>query len=123
MAKIATTGVRLLVLEDDEDSREMLLEFAKLFGVLAQGARDAKEAYEHVRTFAPTVAILDLGLPDGDGMDVAKRLRKCSGQRLKLVALTGSGEKETRRQALAAGFDEFLVKPLDTKQLQRLLTP
>lgn len=121
MTKVATSKVRLLVLEDDEDSREMLLEFARLYGVLAQGARNAKEAYEHVQTFAPTMAILDLGLPDGDGIDVAKRLRS-TGQGIKLVALTGSAETETRRQALAAGFDEFLVKPLDTKQLQRLLT-
>jgi CheY-like chemotaxis protein len=75
-----------------------------------------------VAAFAPDVVLLDIGLPDTDGYEVARRLRGLPGcTAITLVALTGYGQPEDRERALAAGFEAHLVKPVDLAALAQML--
>src|SRR6185295_2543638 len=70
----------------------------------------------------PDVALIDIGLPGVDGYEVARRIRATpDGRHLYLVAVTGYGQPKDREQALAAGFDDYLVKPFDRDHLATLL--
>ena len=74
------------------------------------------------RQFRPDFAVLDIGLPDLDGHEVARELRTCDwAAGLVLVAVTGWGQDEDRRRAMEAGFDHHLTKPVDVDQLDALL--
>src|SRR5690349_989493 len=97
--------VRALIVEDDAASREMLVEYASCLGAIALGAADGDEALRSAAQIDPTVAIIDLGLPDEDGCQVARRLRSVFHRDIRLVALTGSVDASPR--AFAAGFDTF----------------
>ena len=73
-------------------------------------------------SLAPDFVLVDIGLPDIDGYEVARRLRNNPAtSRLRLIAVTGYGTQEDRRSALAAGFDEHLAKPVEFTSLQALL--
>jgi CheY-like chemotaxis protein len=79
-------------------------------------------ARERVSAFAPDVVLLDIGLPDTDGYEVARRMRALPGcAAITLVALTGYGQAEDRERALAAGFEAHLVKPVDPTALAQML--
>lgn len=113
--------MRVLVVEDDDDSREMLMELIASLGCTSLGAANADEASERGRD-AWDLALIDLGLPDVDGCEVARRLRASEvGSRRKLVALTGFSDNATRAAAREAGFDDFLVKPVFPEKLAQLL--
>jgi CheY-like chemotaxis protein len=74
------------------------------------------------RLFRPNVALIDIGLPKMNGYELAERLQGAlSGAALRLVALTGYGQVEDRERAQAAGFDDYLVKPVDMPALERVL--
>jgi CheY-like chemotaxis protein len=76
-----------------------------------------------VPDFKPEIVLLDIGLPQMNGYEVARRLRQLEGgAKLKLVALTGYGQREDRDRALAAGFDAHLAKPVDLTALERVLS-
>ena len=109
-------GIRVLVVEDDDDSRERyeVMLRQEQFGVF--GARTAREGFDLARSQAPDVLVADLGLPDGSGLDVVERLRS-EGHRAPAIALTGSGDGASRERAFAAGFDEFCVKPCPPEEL------
>jgi len=81
-----------------------------------------REALESVETFTPHVVLLDIGLPEMNGYELASRLRSLPhlGQ-VELVALTGYGQAEDRQRTQAAGFDFHLVKPVDPDDLRRTL--
>ena len=72
-------------------------------------------------SWAPEVALIDIGLPEMDGYEVARRIRKRLGKAVRLVAVTGYGDAEARRLAAVAGFDDYLVKPVDPDTLAELL--
>ena len=111
---------RVLVIEDNDDAREMLRNLLRLFGHEVHEACDGAMGLEEARRLRPDAALIDIGLPGMDGYEVARRIRAdLPGARL--VALTGYGQPEDRERALAAGFDVHLVKPVDPDQLQRLL--
>jgi CheY-like chemotaxis protein len=78
----------------------------------------ASEALDAVATFKPDVVLLDIGLPELDGYEVAQRLR-ASGSTVRLIALTGYGQAEDVQRTRAAGFDAHLVKPVDFAALER----
>jgi two-component system, sensor histidine kinase len=80
------------------------------------------EAVAMAAEWPPEVTISDIGLPGFDGFEVARRLRCQLGKGPLLVALTGYGRDEDRRQSREAGFDHHLVKPADPAELQRMLT-
>ena len=79
-------------------------------------------ALDAAREFHPQVIFLDIGLPQMDGYEVARRLREQGAlQDVRLVAVTGYGQDEDRRRSAEAGFDGHLVKPVDLEELQRFL--
>ncbi len=93
-----------------------------LEGCAVVTAADGHEALRKARELTPDVAVLDLGMPGIDGIAVARALRaEPFGDRMLLVAATGWGQDHNREQARDAGFDAYMVKPLDVRELQRLI--
>jgi signal transduction histidine kinase len=109
---------RILVVDDNRDAAELLAEYLAQSGHLIELAFDGPAALACADRFMPQLAILDIGLPEMDGYEVAARLRDRFGDTaLRLIALTGYGQSTDRARALAAGFDEHLTKPVDVQQL------
>lgn len=125
----ATVGERLsrsvLIVEDDDDSREMLGELISAFGHRPLPAANAAEALACARDQKPDVALIDIGLPEIDGCELARLLRlamvETPGLHTRLVALTGYSDGATRETAGAAGFDAYVVKPIMPEALEALL--
>jgi CheY-like chemotaxis protein len=115
--------LKVLIVEDNRDARttlRMLLTLAHGHDVLE--ADDGAAAVELALDERPDVALIDLGLPGLDGLEVARRIRAVRGRdEIYLVALTGYGEVEDRVRAEAAGFDVHFVKPVDIPALAKLL--
>ena len=112
---------RILVIEDGDDIRVALKAALEQMGheVLdsADGVTGAETAIRH----APEVVLVDIGLPALDGYEVARRIRAARGGHVLLVALTGYGQPEDRRSALAAGFDVHLTKPVELETLAAVI--
>jgi CheY-like chemotaxis protein len=114
---------RLLLIEDNPDIGETLRELLQLLGHQVDLASDGLRGVELALATQPDVALVDIGLPGIDGYEVARRLRASEkGQGVLLVALTGYGRPEDRRQALEAGFDAHMVKPVDPEELSLLIS-
>lgn len=109
---------RVLVVEDHFDTAESLRLLLVRCGFQVMVAHTSQEALETARKLEPDVVLCDIGLPDGDGYTVGSVLRQSSATAgARLIAVTGSGEAHDRRRALAAGFDQHLVKPVDLRVL------
>jgi two-component system CheB/CheR fusion protein len=116
------SGAKILVIEDNPDARHILCDMLELSGFECHSAGDGEAALELVAKVRPDAAIVDIGLPIVDGFEFARRVRsKPAHAHVYLIALTGYGRPVDRQQTLAAGFDEHLVKPVDTQTLLRLL--
>ena len=115
--------LRILVVEDNDDGRETLAMMLRLNGHQVHEADSGPGGLASVKAVHPDVAIVDIGLPGFDGYEVARRVRASPDTRgVRLVALTGYGQEEDRRNAHAAGFDWFLVKPADLGAISEILT-
>jgi len=114
------TKHRILVVDDYPDAAEMACTLLEILGHETCAASSANEALIAADTFVPDVALVDIGLPDLDGYEVAKELRARSRQALYLVAITG-WNTESPERAYAAGFDQFILKPVDEKKLRHVL--
>jgi two-component system CheB/CheR fusion protein len=113
---------RVLVADDNRDGADSLQMLLKISGHEVYVALDGTEALELVRQHRPDVGVIDLGMPGLSGYEVARRIRaEAWGSGIMLIALTGWGQEEDRRRALAAGFDHHLTKPVDPDQLQQML--
>lgn len=112
---------RVLIVEDNDDNREVIHELLMMEGHEVMSASDGPQAIECAVKLSPEVALVDLALPTWDGYEVARRLRDQFGTTIRLVALTGFGRERDRAAARTAGFDEFLVKPVDPDRLLALL--
>jgi signal transduction histidine kinase/CheY-like chemotaxis protein len=113
---------RIMIVDDNVDAADSLAMLLSLEGHETECVYSAAAGLQRVIAFAPDVVLLDIGLPDTDGYEVARRLRALpAGACLTLVALTGYGQAEDRERALAAGFDAHLVKPVDLAALGRIL--
>jgi two-component system CheB/CheR fusion protein len=120
--EVAVRPMKILVVEDNNDSRRMLETMLKLDGHEVRVARDGEEGLEAFRQDPPSVALIDLGLPTLDGYELARAVRELPArQGAYLVALTGYGQPEDRKKVTEAGFDEHLVKPLRRGELEKLL--
>ena len=116
------TPRRILLVEDNHDGREMLAELLRFWGHQVEGVGDGALALTQIRGELPDVALIDIGLPKLDGYRLAKEVRELpNGHTVLLLAVTGYGQPEDRARALAAGFDEHLVKPVVFEELARLL--
>jgi signal transduction histidine kinase/CheY-like chemotaxis protein len=113
---------RVLIVEDNDDMRQMLHEALAFSGHEVREARDGATALAVAAELRPDVALIDIGLPDLDGYEVARRLRAApGGRRMGLVALTGYGQPEDQRKAFDAGFDAHLTKPVAPERLKQVM--
>ena len=105
---------RILVVDDNVDAAQALAAAIEQVGHVAHVAYDAVSALEAAEVFSPEIALLDLGLPEMDGYELARRLREHPRlRRVLLCAVTGYGRESDRERTTAAGFDHHFVKPVD----------
>jgi signal transduction histidine kinase/ActR/RegA family two-component response regulator len=113
---------KVLLIEDNEDARRSMLTVLRHYGYRAFEAADGFEGIATADELQPDAAIIDIGLPQYDGYEVAKRLRSNKERsQMLLIALTGYGSQEAREKAKEAGFDEYLVKPVSPRDLAELI--
>jgi signal transduction histidine kinase/ActR/RegA family two-component response regulator len=113
---------RVLIADDNRDAAESLSQLLELSGHEVRVAHLGKTALSLAQTFRPDVAVLDIGMPDLSGYEVARALRQeLWATHLQLIALTGWGQDHDRRSAMEAGFDHHLTKPIDLDQLDSLI--
>jgi len=116
------TKRRILIVDDNVDSAESLTILLDLEGNETHTAYDGLDALAAAASFRPDVILLDIGLPELNGYDVARKIREQPwGRHIMLVALTGWGQEEDRRRSHEAGFDHHLTKPVDPMSLKKLL--
>jgi len=114
--------LRVLIADDIADSAESLALGIGTAGHEVRTVSNGQEALDAARDFRPDLAILDIGMPDMDGYELARRLRATPhGRQMTLVALTGWGQREDIDRALAAGFDRHMTKPADLAAIAQLM--
>ena len=122
LAQSKVPARRILVVDDNKDAANSLAMILTLEGHQVESVYTAHEALARVLSFKPEVALLDIGLPEMNGYELARRLRdQPEAREIRLVALTGYGQAEDKERAWAAGFDDHLAKPADLRALQRTL--
>jgi CheY-like chemotaxis protein len=113
---------RVLVVDDDPDGAEMVAEMLVGLGFQSEFALNGPSAIALAKVFLPNVILLDLSLPEMDGYEVARQLRReASLAAVKLVAVTGWSGPERELQAREAGFDHYIVKPIQLSALKPIL--
>jgi CheY-like chemotaxis protein len=127
-APTSRRGIRVLIVDDNIDVAELLADALRREGFETNVAHDAQGAIVSWRSFSPHAGVLDVGLPDADGYELARRLRAEHGQTPTLIAATGYGQKKDRQRAASAGFDCHMVKPVRVQDIvqeldARLLPP
>jgi signal transduction histidine kinase/ActR/RegA family two-component response regulator len=119
---LAVKPLKVLLVDDNLDAAHTLQLFLAAGGHRVEIAYCGADAIELARVFVPDVCLLDIGLPDFDGNELARRLRRLpQATGATLVAMTGYGRQQDRDAALAAGFDHYMVKPVNTVELSDLL--
>ena len=122
MTDDATAGLRILVVDDNDDCAESTAMVLRLYGHRADVAASGPTALEMAQAGDPDVVLLDLGLPGMSGYDVARQLTACRPRKTPLViALTGYGTENDRQRSAEAGIDLHLVKPVHPDELQAVL--
>jgi CheY-like chemotaxis protein len=114
--------LRILLVDDNVDAVHTLQLFLHSAGHEVEVAYSAADALALSKSFLPEVCLLDIGLPDYDGNELARRLRvlpQTAGATL--IAMTGYGRQQDRDASMAAGYDHYLVKPVNTTQLSDIL--
>jgi two-component system CheB/CheR fusion protein len=113
----------VLVVDDNADSADSVAAILEASGHDVQVAYSAQKALEMAVEYQPDIMLLDIGLPDMDGYQVAKHLRQTPELReMRLIAITGYGQESDRERSREAGFDEHMVKPVEWRKLEELLT-
>jgi CheY-like chemotaxis protein len=113
---------RVLVVDHNKDSGEVLAMLLQAQGYEPLAVSDPSMAIDGLRHFAPHIAVLDLAMPQINGLDLAKAFRQLPGfENLPLIALTGLTEPKLREQASEAGFNRYLLKPFEFDQLNQVL--
>lgn len=116
------TGLRVLVVDDTRFNVFMLRRILETHGCTVVEAFDGEQAIEAATEFQPHAVIMDVGMPNMDGCEAARRIRlEPWGKNILLIAVTGWGQNDDKRRTMAAGFDYHVVKPPDANELRRLL--
>ena len=113
---VSLRGLNLLLVEDNDGAREMLARFMGLEGINVNTAANGIEAVDQYNRLRPEMCVVDIGLPDLNGYEVARRIRSTDDTCI-LVALTGYGQEQDREKVEQAGFDLHVVKPIDPELL------
>ena len=123
IASRSNKPLRVMVVDDNADAAQMLAMFLEASGHQVLVEHGARQALERARSEAPDVCLLDIGLPEMDGNELARRIRtQPETSDSVLIAVTGYGREHDRQTALAAGFNHHLVKPVDPARLVALLS-
>jgi PAS domain S-box-containing protein len=118
----ADAGLKILVVDDSRDAADTCATVLELSGHEVLTAYNGRRALELARTFRPHALLLDIGLPDVNGYELARAIRAAPwAGGMVLIAVTGWGQGEDRRRALEAGFDHHLTKPIAAETLESLL--
>jgi PAS domain S-box-containing protein len=112
---------RILLIEDNPDARDMLKDGLSLEGHVVHEAANGRTGIAMAAQLNPEVVLVDVGLPDVEGYEVAQRVRAMKGKSVLLIATTGYGQPEDRRRALEAGFDAHITKPVSPEQVAALI--
>jgi len=116
----ADVSCRIMLVDDNEDAAGTLAMFLEAAGHTVHVAHRAESALKEMVSFQPHVLLLDIGLPDMDGKDLARKVRETRViPQPTIAAITGYGGEEARNSAIAAGFDEHFVKPVDPLKLEK----
>src|SRR5687768_6178039 len=118
----STEHRRILIIEDNDDARDMLKTWMTLEGHEVLEAANGVEGVKMLINERPEVAFIDIGLPGMDGYEVARMARQQADLATRLVALTGYGQAADRQRSFQAGFDDFVVKPVDPARLTQILS-
>jgi DNA-binding response OmpR family regulator len=119
---MAAKRKRVLVVDDYRDAAQASCMLLELLGHEARVAYNGRDALAEASAFDPEIVLLDLGLPDVSGYEVARELRRrARGKRLHLTAVTGWGDADERARTQAAGFDQHVMKPTDATKLEAIL--
>jgi two-component system CheB/CheR fusion protein len=114
--------VRILTVDDSDDTREVLAILLGLQGAEVIGVGSAREALDAVEKARFDVIICDISLPDGNGYELMRAIRALDGGEAPAIAMTGFDSDEAKRSASEAGYQHHLTKPVDFDQLLGLLT-
>jgi PAS domain S-box-containing protein len=121
LEKMTRAGRRILIVDDNTDAAELLAVLLERLGNTTRVAYDAMSALRMLDDFEPELAVLDIGLPEIDGYELARRLRaRVAGARL--IALSGYGQQADRDRSASAGFDAHLVKPVAVATLKSVIS-
>lgn len=119
---MALDGLRILVVDDNQDAADSLGMVLRSLGAVVRVAHDGRGGLAAFDVFRPVIVLLDIGMPDMDGYEVARAIRASqNGMNVCLVALTGWGQEDDRLRSQAAGFDHHLVKPADIDGLRAVI--
>jgi PAS domain S-box-containing protein len=122
LAPVSVPPRRVLVVDDNTDTAESLAMLLGIWGHEVRVVHDGPTSLEAAQAEPPQVVLLDIGLPEMSGYEVAQRLRSLPGlERTLVVALTGYGQEEDRQRSRAAGIHLHLTKPVDLDELRRVL--
>jgi CheY-like chemotaxis protein len=117
------SSLRIVVIDDHPDAADMLQALVQRSGHQARAAYDGKSGLKLVDELSPDVVFVDIGMPNINGYEVARTLRRFPGhQSLRLVAVTGWGQLQDKQRAIDAGFDEHLTKPITPEDIERVLS-
>jgi PAS domain S-box-containing protein len=115
-------GLKIMVIDDNQDAAETCALLLELSGHRVKTAFTGRRALELAAAFAPNAMLVDIGLPDINGYELARKIRAASwGRDAVLIALTGWGQEEDRRRAFEAGFNHHLTKPIAPEVLESVL--
>jgi len=114
---------RILIVDDHPDTARSYCELLTVMGHTCDYRTDARDAMDAARALHPDIVLLDIGLlPDLDGHQLARMMRKEFGMDLVIVAITAYGREEDRRRTRKAGFDAHVTKPIDVKLLESIVS-
>jgi CheY-like chemotaxis protein len=113
-------GIRVLVVDDDAETRDLLSKALTRVGAHVTTAESARQAFEQLRTEGADVLVSDIGMPHEDGLSLMRRIRSLAGGpgQIPAIALTAYARPEDRAEAIAAGYQLHLAKPVELAKLQ-----
>jgi signal transduction histidine kinase/ActR/RegA family two-component response regulator len=123
-ANVSLAGIRVLVVDDEPDARELVAVILRDYGADVRVAPSAHDAFQAVRSWRPDVLVADIGMPEEDGYSLLRRIRALSpdqGGAIPAAALTAYAQAEDRQRAFAAGFQEHVAKPVLAHELAQLV--
>ncbi|OUL35138.1 hypothetical protein BV372_11985 [Nostoc sp. T09] len=118
--RLDLSRVRVLVVDDETDTRELLVFIIQQYGAEVTAASSAREAFKELKQFQPNVLVCDIAMPEIDGYTLIRQVRACPSEQSKqipAIALTAFAGEFNQQQALAAGFQKHLAKPVEADQL------